>query len=363
MTERFWPSDYKEFAFSLRHKAAATKIPLSGIFELTSRCNLACNMCYIRHDAADILARAHELDASQWLNLAEQAVSSGMLFLLVTGGEVFLRRDFFDIYQPLTSMGISTVIYSNGTLVTRAIAKILGKRPPSRIEITLYGASPETYEAVTGHAEAFSQTLRGIDLLRDAGITLTIKATVTKQNFHDLDAIKELAHQRGVPVKTSWLITCRRDGGPSSAHQYRLDPETVVDLEAANKDVRSYWQSLDVSKIEYANRPIHCSAGISSFVINSSGTMNPCIDLQQPGALPLETGFTKAWDTVREFVRKIPPVSQCAECSLFSFCPSCPAYQHMETGSFTEIDAYPCLIAQQRQWVFGKLNSSHNTGS
>ncbi len=107
-------------------------------------------MCYVCRAPADETMRGSELSAAQWLELARTAVDHGMLFLLLTGGEVFLRPDFFDIYTPLTRMGFILTLFTNGTLVTDSVATRLAEAPPSRTEITLYGATAETYEAITG---------------------------------------------------------------------------------------------------------------------------------------------------------------------------------------------------------------------
>ena len=77
------------------------------------------------------------------------AVDNGMVFLLLTGGEVFLRRDFFEIYTPLTHW----VSSSHSSPTARSSPKRwhrLAQAPPNRTEITLYGATAATYEAVTG---------------------------------------------------------------------------------------------------------------------------------------------------------------------------------------------------------------------
>ena len=144
------PTVYGPLLKELQRRAAAIRQPVNGVFELTERCNLSCQMCYVRHPARDIAMRSKELSAAEWLTLAHDAVDNGMVLLLLTGGEVFLRRDFFEIYLPLTRMGLILTLFTNGTLVTDRIAQRLGEAPPSLTQITLYGATAATYEAVTG---------------------------------------------------------------------------------------------------------------------------------------------------------------------------------------------------------------------
>ena len=79
---------YNNFLFS---KAGSRGVPLSGTFELTSRCNLDCKMCYIHKRANDARAIQYEKSTEDWLALAEECQRAGMLILLLTGGEPFLR--------------------------------------------------------------------------------------------------------------------------------------------------------------------------------------------------------------------------------------------------------------------------------
>ena len=126
------PTEYAALTRELHERAARLRQPINGAFELTSACNLSCRMCYVRKSGSDRKAREKEMSAAQWLELARQAKDNGLLFLLLTGGEVFLRRDFFDIYEPLTRMGFVITLFTNGTLVTSAIAERLGRVPPNR---------------------------------------------------------------------------------------------------------------------------------------------------------------------------------------------------------------------------------------
>lgn len=346
------PSDYKAITTALLKRAAAAGLPTSGSFELTSRCNLACRMCYIRHEANDAAVRERELSAAEWVRLAEQGAAAGMLFLLLTGGEVFLRPDFLDLYLPLTQLGLNLCVFTNGTLVTPALAQALGRRPPNRTEITLYGASPETYGRVTGHPEAFAQAIRGLDLLREAGLTLAVKATLTRRNVHDLEAIRELAHARDLPLKTGWLLTCRPDGAPSEVYEDRLSPEEVLALEQTDEPTRKQWQGAREKKLPPPPEGMVCMAGKTTFAVNPRGEMSPCADLTQPAVKPLEIGFAAAWDQVRAYVLTVPPTPACRECDVAAYCNSCPAHQLLETGSMTTPDPYRCAIAHLRREAF-----------
>ena len=101
----------------LTARAAGKKVPISGAFELTPRCNFRCKMCYVRLDPEQMAPIGRERTAAQWLQLGRQAREAGLVFLLLTGGEPFLRPDFEEIYTGLTELGLSISINTNGSLL------------------------------------------------------------------------------------------------------------------------------------------------------------------------------------------------------------------------------------------------------
>ena len=102
-----------------------------------------CRMCYIHKRANDQTAIQGELSASDWINYAKEAQKSGMLLLLLTGGEPLLRPDFREIYTACINLGILISINTNGTLIDESMVEFFKKNPPLRVNLTLYGASPE----------------------------------------------------------------------------------------------------------------------------------------------------------------------------------------------------------------------------
>ncbi len=344
------PTEYGPFVRELLTRAAERRQPANGHFELTNRCNLACNMCYVRLGANDP-ALKRELPASAWVSLARDAVDNGMVFLLLTGGEIFLRPDFFEIYEPLTRMGFILTLFTNGTLITSEIAKRLADRPPHRMEITLYGATVETYEEVTGVPGSYGRCCKGIDLLLKNRIPLGLKATLTKQNIGELDAMRQMAHSWGLPFSGAWLLSKRRDGYSSNAENCRLSADDCVKLESTDPISVKEWTEVALQEPSRPEeRSFYCQAGRASFLINALGEMNVCVDLPFPRSLPLEIGFSKAWQEVQKYVDSAPPVSPlCLSCDVRAYCPWCPAWSLMETGNLAEPVPYLCEIARARK--------------
>jgi radical SAM protein with 4Fe4S-binding SPASM domain len=345
------PTDYGLVLSELTKRAAACRQPVNGTFELSERCNLSCSMCYVRQSAKDHAQRLKELSASEWLRLAQDAADNGMVFLLLTGGEIFLRSDFFEIYGPLRRMGLVLTLYTNGTLITDETARRLADAPPNVTEITLYGASAAVYEAVTGVRGSYAHCLAGIEALLRHGIPLGLKTTLSRQNIGELGAMQQMARDWGVPFRTGWLLNRRRDGRSSDIENCRMSVKDSVALEAVDRAsaLDSTEAALREPSMDQA-QSFRCHAGKSVFVVNSSGEMNACLQLPQPMARPLATGFRAAWEHVQRFVDEAPPLSQtCFSCKARAYCLQCPSWSWLESGTLTEPVPYLCEIAFARR--------------
>ena len=113
---------YSEFSLRLHEKVADQRIPIAGSLEITERWNLRCAHCYINLPAGDQVARKDELTTAEIQNILDQIVDQGCLWLLLTGGEPFLRPDFLDTYSYAKQKGLLLTLFTNGTTLTPRIA-------------------------------------------------------------------------------------------------------------------------------------------------------------------------------------------------------------------------------------------------
>ena len=345
------PPNYARLMSELYRRAVANRQPASGTFELTERCNSACSMCYVCQAPGDAVRRSKELPAAAWVELARQAADCGMVFLLLTGGEVFLRPDFFELYTPLTRIGLEITLFTNGTLITEGVAARLAEAPPGRTEITMYGASAATFEAVTGARGSYARCWAGIEALVKHQVPLSLKTTVTRQNVSELDAMRQMADDWGLPFSARWLLCKRRDGAQSEVADCRLSASECVALEATDQASASEWTEAALRESpDDHDRNFHCQATRTAFAINPFGDMNACVNLPLPGAHPLEIGFRAAWEEVLRFGDSVAALAaDCVACDARTFCPRCPAWSNLETGRLTEPVPYLCEIARGRK--------------
>jgi radical SAM protein with 4Fe4S-binding SPASM domain len=348
---RILSTEYGPLIEELCQLAASVRQPVNGTFELTYRCNLSCCMCHVRQPAGNLKILQKELSPSEWIEITSQAVESGMIFLLLTGGEIFLRSDFFKIYLPLTRMGLIITLFTNGTLITENIAQNLAQAPPNSTEITIYGATTATYEAVTGIPGSYKRCCSGIEALLRNRIPCVLKTTVSRQNVHELDAMHRMADNWGVPFYYGSLVSKRNDIKSQKIEDCRLSPKDCIALETTNS--KSDYKSRTGTPHESSFRNVSifkCLVGRASFMVNPVGEMNACLDLQLIKAQPLQIGFRAAWEEVQRFIDVAPPLSiTCLACSVRKFCPWCPAWSYMETGTLSAPVPYLCEIAHERK--------------
>lgn len=332
-------------------------LPIAGNFELTPRCNFSCPMCYV-HLNRDTRG---ELTAAQWISLARQARDAGMVFILLTGGEPFVRKDFFEIYEGIKDLGLMVSINSNGSMLSGEIRRRLLENPPLRINISLYGGCRETYRSMCGQ-DAFDVVVENIRALKEAGVDVRLNLSITPWNRQDIGRIYAIAKELDVPVKGSaYMYPPIRVNGQQFGQGQRLTAE-----EAAQCGVE--WDLLRFTPEEFARRAqgmkslcaveqegctvepeegVGCRAGHTSFWLTWEGRMLPCGMMPGPEVRPLELGFDQAWQQLREETKRITAPAECAACPKKAICPACAAVRVTETGAFDRVPEYMCRMMDE----------------
>lgn len=213
-----------------RHSDKRNAVPAQASIELTFRCNYRCAHCYNNLPGNDAEAKKRELTTNEVYQIIDQLVEEGTMFLLLTGGEALLRPDFMDILRYSKRRGLLTAVYTNGSLINDRLADDLGKYPPYRVEITLYGATRETYDRVTGNPGSFEKCMRGIRLLLERGVQVLLKAMILTWTVDEIDRMKEFAEGMGMTFKCDPYVNPRLDGDPKPL-DVRISPQQVVEAE------------------------------------------------------------------------------------------------------------------------------------
>lgn len=351
---------YGAFSEQLHGKVASLQLPLSGTIEVTHRCPLTCAHCYNNLPMSDSAARQRELTLEEHQRIVDELADAGGLWLLYTGGEIFARRDFLDIYTHAKRKGFLITLFTNGTMITPRVADYLAEWRPFGIEITLYGRTRETYEGLTGIPGSFDKCMRGIDLLLERHLPLTLKTVAVSLNVHEVWDMQRFAEDLGVRFKFDATMNPRIDCSQSPL-EVRLTPEELVMLDMQDERRMDEWAIFSEKYFKPANPPerhdelYHCGGGIDSFAIDPYGGLSICV-LSQKDKFDLRTGsFSGAWQgflhTVRQ--KKISRPTKCIECELKSMCGMCPAMGELENGDPEAPVDFLCRVAHLRALAFG----------
>jgi len=342
----------------LEAKARKNRTLLSAKIELLPVCNLNCRMCYIRTDMETVRTQGGLLPVEKWLFLAKQLREAGTLFLLLTGGEIFMYPEFERLYEGLCKMGFLITLNTNATMIDEKRIDWLSKKPPQLVSISLYGASDETYESLCGQKHAFSKVDRAINLLIEKGIRVELKTMLNPLNIHDAQAMADYAKGKGIFYEaTPYAFPPVRKCDGSEA--FRFDPceaamQTLENqrriygeqgyVEAVARRLRKYVDTKAQNCEELYG--FTCGASNSSCWITWQGRMTPCGLIAEPYTLPLELGVADAWTELKAKCDQILMSSKCLKCDKREICIVCPAGNLAETGSFDQASPFHCEMAK-----------------
>ena len=377
--------------FALWDKIKSRGLPLSFGLEITARCNNNCRHCYVNLPAGDRVARERELSLGQIDRIAGEAAEMGALWCLVTGGEPLLRPDFADLYLALRRKGLLVEVFTNACLVTDEHVALFRRHPPRDIEVSVYGASLETYEAVTRQPGSYAAFLRGLGLLREGGVPVRLKAMALRSNVHELPAMAEFCRRWTADYyRFDPVLHLRTDGDPVRNAEIRAERLPPGEIAALERDDPERFQSLqdncDALILdrqlsyqqcaactdrdgcqEYAafSRLFGCGVGTGSFYVSYDGTLRLCSALTAPGTTAdlHRVSVREAWEELVPRVRALRTddktlLKSCKSCPYVNLCLWCPAHAYLETGSMEGETPYFCAVAHARAQALGVLSSA-----
>jgi radical SAM protein with 4Fe4S-binding SPASM domain len=358
---------YGEFSSRIHQRQLGKRAPVEVSIEVTRRCPLECRHCYNNLPMADASACAQEMTLEQHKRLLDELCQAGCLWLLYTGGEIFARRDFLQIYTEAKKRGFLITLFTNGTMINERIADYLAEWRPFSIEITLYGATRETYEALTQSPGSYDRCMRGIRLLQERGLPLKLKTVPTTINRDEVYEMKRMAEEDfGVEFKFDPLVNPRIDCSQSPV-AVRLAPEEVVWLDFHDGQRRSEWARIATAEIaspaqaEPEKKRYTCGGGMYGCAIDPTGEMTICVLSHKQGYSLREGSFREGWEgpllEIRNRERARPTI--CDRCRIKSLCSMCAANGELESGDAESPVDFLCQVAHLRAYALGLEPPEH----
>ncbi len=342
--------DNMQYLRDFATRSARLRVPLSGSLDLTHRCNLRCLHCYTGDHVFDMPVA--EMDTTRILSLLDEICDAGCLYLLLTGGEPLLRKDFPEIYRYAKEKGFLITVFTNGTLVSDEIAALLQELPPRMVEISVYGATEPTYESITGASGSYQQCLSGIRKLLEHKIPVRLKTVLMTANSHEFHELERMSEDFGVKFRFDAAIFPRLNGDQSPL-DLRVSPAEAVDKELSDGERVTQWEKFLANHriVSSSDDLYQCGAGLTGFHVDPSGSLRPCLMTTRLSYDLLQGSFSSGWKEITTRIREKRTGNDfaCNTCELKLHCGYCPAFFELENQDDQVRSAYLCAMGQSRR--------------
>jgi len=338
-------------------------VPIYSTIEVTWRCNLHCIHCDMELPKKD----QKELSTEEIKEILRQLVQEGSLFLTLTGGEPLLREDLWEILEYAKTLKFFPKIITNGTQITYEYADNIKSLKLSGVDISIYGVTAEVHDGITGVPGSFEKTKEAIRLLRERDVKITLLTVLMKDNFFQLQELKQYSEDLGAEHSISPTIFPKRDGS-KEPFKFRINDQQLKEY---LKDRLPYDEYKSVQDIE---RPAlcapHCNLGRLYLVIDAYGSVYPCIARTGVAGNLRKDSVRIIWRESEELktIRSITneDLKECNSCEYKSICNRCPALAYAENGSYTGLSTEACrmskLIMEEFNGKEKKVSRAKNDG-
>jgi AdoMet-dependent heme synthase len=346
-------------------KALQRNIPLGVQLDLTYRCNERCVHCYLDHEDHG------EMTTAEIKDLLDQMAGAGVFFLTISGGEILMRRDFFEILEHARARAFCIKLKTNAVLIRKKEAQRIRALGVESVQISVYSHRPEAHDAITKMPGSFRQSMEAARLLRSAGVHVTFANVLMTHNAQDYRGVRALADEIGAQCTLDPTITPMMDGDRSIL-------SLNVDQEALRQVFRDGGLVGNVE--EFCAAPpkvgeedldsLPCSAGHTSCYVSPYGDVYPCVQFPLPCGNVRRTKFADIWRESPQFkeVRsiKLRDMPSCSECAHGATCTRCPGLAYLE-GNMRGPSYQDCQKSYARTGIpsenFKKRNASPQPAS
>jgi len=310
-------------------RALRLGVPLSVQLDLTYRCNEQCVHCYLDHDDHG------EMTTAEIKHLLKEMAEAGVFILTLSGGEIFMRKDFFEILEYARALTFCIRLKTNAVLIREAQAARLRDLGVESIQVSIYSHRPEVHDAITKVPGSLRRSVNAIRFLKSLGLKVVIANVLMTENMRDYQGVRALADELGAKYTLDPTITPMMDGGRST-----------LDLNAGESALRALFRdeffvgnadefcAPPPALSEDSMESLPCSAGHTACYVSPYGEFYPCVQFPLSCGNVRQQRFIDIWrDSVQlKEVRSIRlrDLSGCSQCAHGATCTRCPGLAFME---------------------------------
>ena len=311
------------------NRALELGVPFSAQLDLTYRCNEQCVHCYLDHHDHG------EMTTVEIKHLLKEMAEAGVFILTLSGGEIFLRKDFFEILEYARDLTFCIKLKTNAVLIREAQAARLHDLGVESIQVSIYSHKPEVHDAITKVPGSLRRSIKAIRFLREQGLKVIVANVLMNQNMQDYQDVRSLAHEIDAEYTLDPTITPMMDGD-----------RAILDLNAGEPALRAVFrdETLVGNAEEFCAPPpapdedsmesLPCSAGHTACYVSPYGEFYPCVQFPLSCGNVRQQRFIDIWRNSEQLkeVRSIRlrDLSSCSQCAHGSTCTRCPGLAYLE---------------------------------
>ncbi len=339
-------------------------------WEVTRSCNLSCVHC---RAASHLGPYPGELSTDECLRLIDDIAGVSRPVIILTGGEPLMRPDIFEIASYGTQKGLRMVMATNGTLVDDSSVRKMIASGIQRVSISIDGPDAKSHDDFRRQPGAFAGAMRGIDVMKKAGLEFQINTTITNTNLHQIKDIHEMVLQSGAAAHHIFLLVPTGRGKDLAAqaitaadyeetlmwfHQQSLTSEIQLKATCAPHYFRIMHQNKPAGEkpARKAGGHFHestrgCLGGITFCFISHVGQVQPCGYLELDCGNVQRQSFGEIWEGSEVFcnLRDYGKYGgKCGRCEFIKVCGGCRARAYEETGDYLAQEPL-CLYEPRRR--------------
>ena len=313
-------------------KASGQRIPMNVHLEVTYRCNEDCVHCYcVVEKGKEREVIKQELTYEEITKVLDDLAEMGGFYLTLSGGEVLVRRDFFEIAEYAKKKGFVIRLFTNGIGLNEERVKRLAAIGPLTVELSIFSDKAEEHDRITRVPGSFVRLMRNVQLLKQYGLRIYLKTSAMNVNMNAIHGVRALGKELGVFAhKFTCEISPRIDGDLDRPLQYQMDE---AQLEKYFKEFSDEWAPsalYGVPPKEAAGLKETCGPGTNGCAISPYGDVFPCMAWRVvPIGNVREKSLKEMWHNPPEAVRDLLSIQthtdlpDCKECEFVAQCKRC----------------------------------------
>jgi len=344
--------------------ATAFARPYVVSWNLTYRCNLACEHCYLDAGGTPLVGTENFADRSElgteecFRVIDEIAAFAPECLTILTGGEPLLRRDILEIVRRAAERELWVVVGTNGVRITENLARRLAEAGARGLSLSLDALDPDRHDRFRKVRGAWHNTVEGAEILGRTGLPFIVQTTAGSHNLGELDAIADFAHDRlaakvwnlyflvptGRGQFVSDMTPAQYDEVLASLYriQKKYDRRMLVNAKCAPHYIKTVLENAGVPQIRtYSGGAGGCPAGTHYMGIRPNGDVTPCPYLPVFAGSLRSARLTDLWTSSGVFTdirRRSSLGGRCGACEMNAHCGGCRARAYGMTGDLMAED-------------------------